>query len=314
MTSIADSIAEATNEATTSLEDLFLIIFCLVDDLYKDLVPETVRYRSQHHRITMSDAEVLTLSIMQEALSMDSEESFLRFVRRNYLYLFPHLLSRDRYHRRRRALTEVTLMLFRHLAAFFKHRARHLIVDSAPVETAAFVRSQSASASMPEAAYGYIPSKKRHFFGFRLHSLVSHEGAVIDFILSPANVDERTVAQVLLGAYGGRYVLGDNGYSGTPMQITAARHGYELWVSPRQRQVPKTRAEAQWRRWLRGKRDLVETVFSMLADQFKVEATRALSLWGLKARMAAKLLAFNMSLYLNHLLGRNLLSVKSLYL
>ena len=310
---MTEAINEATAfPATASLEDLFLTIFCLIDDLYNELVPETVRYRSQHHRITKSDAEVITLSIMQEALSMDSEESFLRFVRRNYLHLFPRLLCR--YHRRRSALTEVTLMLFRHLAAFFKHRARHLIVDSAPVETAAFVRSQSAAASMPEAAYGYIPSKKRHFFGFRLHSLVSDEGAVIDFILSPANVDERTVAQVLLGPYGGRYVLGDNGYSGTPMQITATRNGYELWVSPRQRQVPKTRAEAQWRRWLRGKRDLVETVFSMLADQFKLETTRALSLMGLKARMAAKLLAFNMSLYLNHLFERNLLSVKSLYL
>ncbi len=307
-------MTEATSEATASLEDLFLIVFCLIDDLYHELVPDTVRHRSQHERIEMSDAEVITLSIMQEALSMDSEESFLRFVRKNYLHLFPALLARDRYNRRRSALTEVQLMLFRHLATFFKGRSAYLIVDSAPVETAAFVRSQSASISMPEAAYGYLPSKKRHFFGFRLHSLVSDEGAVIDFVLSPANLDERTVAQVLLAPYGGRYVLGDNGYAGVPMQITATRHGYALWVSPKQSHAPQTRQQAQWRRWLRAKRDMVETVFSMLADQFKMETTRALSLLGLKARVAAKLLAFNMSLYLNHLLGRNLLSVKSLYL
>ena len=307
-------MTEVTPEATASLEDLFLTVFCLIDDLYQELVPEALRYRSQHRRIEMSDSEVITLSIMQEALSMDSEESFLRFVRRNYLHLFPVLLARDRYNRRRCALTEVQLLLFRHMAAFFKKRAEHLIVDSAPVETAAFVRSQSAAVSIAEAAYGYIPSKKRHFFGFRLHSLVSDEGALIDFVLSPANIDERTVAQVLLAPYGGHYVLGDNGYSGGPMQITAARHGYALWVSPRQGQRPKTKQEAQWRRWLRSKRDLVETVFSMLSDQFKLETTRALSLLGLKARVAAKLLAFNMSLYLNHLLGRHLLSVKSLYL
>jgi hypothetical protein len=307
-------MTEATSEATPSIEDLFLMIFCHVDDLYNELVPEALRHRSQHHRIEMSDAEVITLSLMQEALSMDSEESFLRFVRKNYLHLFPRLLARDRYNRRRSALTEVQLMLFRHLAAFFRQRAQHLVVDSAPVETAAFVRSQSASASMPEAAYGFIPAKKRYFFGFRLHGLVSDEGALIDFVLSPANVDERTVAQVLLGPYGGHYILGDNGYSGGPMLISAARHGYALWSSPKQSRVPKTREEARWRRWLRGKRDLIETVFSMLADQFKLETTRALSLVGLKARMAAKLLSFNMSLYLNHLLGRDLLSVKSLYL
>lgn len=307
-------MTEVTTEATASIEDLFLLVFCHIDDLYQALVPQFVKQRSQHHRIELADSEVITLSIMQEALSMDSEDSFFRFVRKNYLHLFPRLTSRDRYNRRRRALTEVSLLLFRHIAMFFKRRAQHLIVDSAPVETASFVRSQSARRSMPEAAYGFIPSKKRHFFGFRLHALVSDEGGFIDFVLSPADVDERTVARELLRPYAGHYILGDNGYSGQPMLIASARAGYRLWTSPRQSQRPKSRQEARWRRWLRSKRDLVETVFSMLSDQFKLETTRALSLLGLKARMASKLLAFNLSLWLNHQLGRNLLSVKSLYL
>jgi hypothetical protein len=34
------------------------------------------------------------------------------------------------------------------------------------------------------------------------------------------------------------------------------------------------------RRWLRAKRDLIETVIGMLADQFTLETTRARSLWG----------------------------------
>lgn len=307
-------MTEATPQATASLEDLFLTVFCHIDDLYRTIVPPSVKERSQHERIDLSDSEVITLSIMQEALSMDAEDSFLRFVDKNYRYLFPRLLARDRYNRRRRDLTEVILLCFRHVATFFRRRAQHLIVDSAPVETASFVRSQSARRSMPEAAYGFMPSKKRHFFGFRLHSLVSDEGAVLDFVLSPADIDERTVARELLRPYGGHYILGDNGYSGDPMKIAAARAGYALWTSPRQGQRPKTRQEARWRRWLRGKRDLVETVFSMLADQFKMETTRALSLSGLKARLASKLLAFNMSLWLNHQLGRKLLSLKSLYL
>lgn len=302
------------HEDVRSLEYMFLVVYTLVDDLYNGLVPEAVKRRSQYERIEFSDSEVLTLSLMQEALSMDSEESFFRFIRHNYLYLFPKLVSRDRYNRRRLALMPVTLMLFRHVAAFFRSRAEHLIVDSAPVETAAFVRSQSASVSMPEAAYGYIPSKKRHFFGFRLHGLITQEGALVDFVLSPANVDERMVAQVLLARCGGHYVLGDNGYSGAAMAISAQRHGYALWVSPKQSQAPASREAACWRRWLRSKRDMVETVFSILADQFKLETTRALSLLGLKARVAAKLLAFNMSLFVNHLLGRDLLAVKSLYL
>lgn len=64
---------------------MFLVVFCYVDDLYRERVPETIQRRSQHERIEMSDAE----------------ESFLRFVRKNYLHLFPRLRSRDRYNRRR---------------------------------------------------------------------------------------------------------------------------------------------------------------------------------------------------------------------
>lgn len=307
-------MTEVTPEATLSLEDLFLTVFCHIDDLYQTIVPDAIKERSQHERIDLSDSEVITLAVMQEALSMDAEESFLRFIQKNYLYLFPCLISRDRYNRRRRNLTEVMLLCFRHIAAFFRARAQHLIVDSAPVETASFVRSQSARRTMPEAAYGFMPSKKRHFFGFRLHSLVSDEGAMLDFVLSPADIDERTLARELLRPYGGHYILGDNGYSGEPMKLAAARAGYALWASPRQSQRPKSRDEARWRRWLRSKRDLVETVFSRLADQFKLERTRALSLWGLKARVISKLLSFNLSLWLNHQLGRKLLSVKSLYL
>ena len=167
---------------------------------------------------------------------------------------------------------------------------------------------------MPEATYGYIPTKKRHFFGFRFHIVVTDEGAIADFALCPANEDERTVAREILRRYEGRDVLADNGYSGEAMQEAAGRAGYTLSVSPRPSSRPATRDAARWRRWLRSKRDLVETVFGMLADQFRLETTRALSTRGLQTRIAAKVLAFNLSLTINRLLGRDLLAVKSLYL
>jgi transposase len=304
----------AADAATAPLEDLFLHVFVLVDDLYNDLAPSTVRYRRGTHRLDLCDSEVITLSLMQEALSMDSEEAFHRFVARNYLHLFPRLVSRDRYHRRRKALVGVELLLFGHLARHFRADAQWLVFDSAPVETVAFVRSQSGSGSIPEAAYGYIPSKKRCFFGFRLHALVTDEGALVDFALSPANEDERTVARELLRPMGGFDVLADNGLSGAEMQRAAQRNGYALHVSPRPSRVPATADEARWRRWLRAKRDLVESVFAMLADEFRVETTRARSLGGVVTRVVSKLLAFNVSLYLNRILGRDLLAVKSLYL
>lgn len=302
------------NEATLSLEDMFLLLYCTIDDLYQELVPEAIRRRSQHRRIRFSDSEVLTLSLMQEALSMDSERSFHRYVQKNYLHLFPRLVSRDRYHRRRKALWSVEALLLGHLSEKLAQGARWLVVDSAPVETVKFARSQSGRRSIPEAEYGYIALEKRVFFGLRLHSLITDQGALVGFALTPANASEREAAEEMLCEHAGQAVLADNGYCGASMAEAAKRQGHTLSTSPKPSEAPASRAEAVARRWLRAKRDLIESVFNVLADQFKLETTRARSLWGVASRIVAKLLAFNMSILLNRLLGRADLAIKDLYL
>ena len=302
------------NQQTIATEDMFLLVFCLIDDLYKELVPDTVKDRPGSDRITFNDSEVITLSILQEAHANDSETSFHRLVEKDYRHLFPDLIERSRYHRRRKALLQVQLHLLRHLMNRLKRLAAWLIIDSAPVETALFVRSQSAMASIPEAAYGYCPAKKRHFFGFRLHVLVSNQGAILDFVLAPADVGERAVAEYLLSSFPGAIALGDNGYSGIWLTSLFGRHGGRLWYGARPSQRPSSKAAARLRRLHRSKRVLVETVFSMLADEFTLETTRARSLLGLKVRMAAKLLAFNLSFVLNRMLGRPQLAIKSLHM
>lgn len=302
------------DQHTPTTDEMFLIVFCLIDELYNQLVPDSVRYRPGHDRIEFTDSEVITLSIMQEALSNDSELSFHRIVRKDHGHLFPKLLERSRYHRRRKALLGVALHLLRHLMTMLGRLAAWLVIDSAPVETVAFVRSQSGKASIPEATYGYIPSKKRYFFGFRLHLLITNRGAVIDFVLSAADVGERAVAEHLLSFRAGATVLADNGYSGPWLANLFGRQGGRLWFGQRPSQRPPSKAAARLRRFQRGKRALIETVFSMLADQFTVETTRARSLLGLKTRVAAKLLSYNVSFLINQMLGRPVLAMKSLYM
>lgn len=170
-----------TPKATPQLStpDLALVLFCTIDDLYRDLVPDSVRLRPGHQRMALTDAEVLTLSVLQEARSNDSETSFVRQMRRDHTDLFPGLLSTSRYHRRRKALVGVQQALFAHLAGTFTDAARWLVVDSAPVETTKVERSQTGAKSIPEAAYHVRAARKQLFFGFRLHVTVTDAGAVV---------------------------------------------------------------------------------------------------------------------------------------
>lgn len=58
-------------------------------------------------------------------------------------------------------------------------------------------------------------------------------------------------------------------------------------------------------RWLQAKRDLIETVVDMLADQFMLESTRACSLWGVNDSPRCEAVGFHRSIELNRQLGRS---------
>lgn len=305
------AMTNVTSDATLSIADLFLVVFCLVDDLYRALVPQAIRLRPGHARMKLSDAEVVTLSLMQEALSNDSEASFIRFVQREHPALFPGLISTSRYHRRRKALVGIEQMLFAHLASGFANAAEWLVVDSAPVETTKVERSQTGARSIPEAAYHVRVARKQLFFGFRLHMTVTDTGAIAEFALAPANEPERAIAEGMLAAVPpskSRCVLGDGNYTGATLRHAAEAYHHRLTTSPR-----RTDADRLARAWVLSARVIVETVFSMLADQFRAETTRARSLLGVWSRIVAKMLAFDLSLYINRLFGRPTLAVKSLY-
>jgi hypothetical protein len=310
-----------TPQAIASTDDLFLVAYCLLDGLYHDLVPDAVRLRPGHDRMGLSDPEVLTLSVMQEALSIDSETAFIRRIRRDHAALFPGLTERSRYHRRRKALTGVQQLLFARLAAELAHGAAWLVVDSAPVETTKVERSQTGAVSVPEAAYHIRAARKLLFFGFRLHFVVTDEGAVAEFALAPANEPERDVAVGMLRGVApseAGLVLGDANYTGADFRRRVGPLGHEVWAVPKRSAPPPlgvSEADAKaWRRWVRSKRALIEAVFAMFADQFAVEVTRARSLLGIWTRVVAKVLAFDLGVYVNRLLGRPPLAIKPLFL
>ena len=66
------------DEPTLSTEELFLVLYCTIDELYQEAAPDCVQTRPGSDRLKMSDAEIITLSVMQEGRSNGSELSFHR--------------------------------------------------------------------------------------------------------------------------------------------------------------------------------------------------------------------------------------------
>ena len=90
------------SESTLNTEELFLTLYCVIDDLYPKVDPD--QFCNGAARMRMTDAEIITLSVMQEGQSNDSELSFHRILQKGCLHLFPDLISRSQYHRRRKDL------------------------------------------------------------------------------------------------------------------------------------------------------------------------------------------------------------------
>jgi len=313
-------------ECDLSTDELFLTLYCIVDDLYHEAAPDWVRFRNGTDRMDMTDPEIITISIMQEGQSNDSELSFHRVVRKNYPHLFPDLISRSRYHRRRKDLMGIQREMLRLLMNRLRLLAMWLALDSAPITTAESPRWKSAQMSIWAAEAGFSPSKQQFFLGFRLHLLVSNKGAICDFVLSPANVGERRVAEHLLAVEAkwqarqsaflakARPVLADNGYCGNWLASLFGKNGGALWYALRRSKEASSENETALRAWHRGLRARIESVFSSLEDQFQVEETRARSVWGMMTRVVSKLLSYMVGFVANEALDRPGTALKSLYL
>ena len=90
-----------------NLTDLFTIIFTIVDDIYNDIIPISIRNRRNIKDSKLCDSEIITISIVGELLTIDSEKAFFSLLSREYSKLFPKLGDRTRFNRTKRNLHSV---------------------------------------------------------------------------------------------------------------------------------------------------------------------------------------------------------------
>ena len=86
------------------------------------------------------------------------------------------------------------------------------IVDSMPIPVCEFGRAHFSKCFKGEASYGRCPSKKQTYFGFKFHALTTIDGFLSDYIITPANVDDRNAVWDLCDKYKSISIIGDKGY------------------------------------------------------------------------------------------------------
>ncbi|TFV66491.1 UNVERIFIED_ORG: IS982 family transposase [Bacillus sp. AZ43] len=176
------------------LDTLATALYVRVDDLLKEL-PQRAPARPKvgiAPRIT--DAELITLAVMQALAGRHSEARWLRYACSHLRHLFPYLPGQPGYNKRLRHLADTIAWLITVLARDTSLFTDNVwVVDSTPVECARSRETVRRSDLAGWAEYGYCASHSRLFWGLRLHLLCTLHGLPVGFALTGAKADERTV-------------------------------------------------------------------------------------------------------------------------
>ena len=294
------------NHTTTieTFEDFILIIFIMIDDLYQQHAPRSVLNRRHVNNAKLSDSEIITISICGELLGIDSENAWFSFVKKNYKHLFPKIGSRSRFNRTRRALFQTTELLRQKLLSVFSMPySQYFIVDSFPLPVCKFGRARYSHTFRGYGAdYGKCASKKETYFGYKVHAMITLEGFITAFEITPASTDDREGLRDMTDGLSGITILGDKGYVGENFHDEMKEQGICLMS------LKRSNSKNDWPKSVRQLifrlRRRVETVFSQLSEQLNAERVLAKSFQGLCTRLVNKILAYNLCLVLNHLFNK----------
>jgi hypothetical protein len=159
------------------LDTLATALYVRTDDLLK-ASPERAPWRPRVGIAPrISDAELITLAVMQALLRFTSEARWLRHARVHLRHLFRYLPQQPGYNKRLRALGPTIEWLITTLACDTNLWTDDVwVVDSTPVECGRSRETTRRSDLTGYAEYGYCASHSRYFWGLRLHLIATLHG------------------------------------------------------------------------------------------------------------------------------------------
>lgn len=284
----------------TDLDALATALYATIDDALKTH-PEWAPQRPQVGIAPkLSDAELVTLAVIQALLGYTSEARFLRYANTHLKPWFPYLPQRPAYNKRLRAATE----LMRHVTALLARLSPSYtddvwLVDSTPVECGRSRETVKRSDLAGWASYGYCASHSRFFWGLRLHVIATPSGLPVAFALTPAKTDERQVAAEMISIDPGLHrpgqtLIADKGYRSAGFEKMLNDAGITLIRPTVRGEKPRP-----LQRFLKPFRQIIESVNQTLKAQLDLERHGGRKPAGVAARILQRLLALTAAIWHN---------------
>jgi hypothetical protein len=284
------------------LDTLAIALYVRADDLLK-ASPEHAPWRpAVGIAPELSDAEAVTLAVLQALLGYTSESRWLRHARRHLRQLFPYLPGQSGYNKRLRKLAGTIGWLTGVLARDTTLWTDDVwVADSTPVECGRSRETARRSELAGWAEYGYCASHSRWFWGLRLHLVCTLHGLPVGYALTGAKADERqTLLSILDTAPGlaallpGQILIGDKNYYGRDFEAALADAGLTLL-----RPARKGETERPGSQFFRPLRQIIESVNNTFKAQLDLEHHGGRTPAGVTVRVLQRILALTAAIWHN---------------
>ncbi|MFJ9181438.1 IS982 family transposase [Streptomyces sp. NPDC102360] len=300
----------------TELDSLATALYVKTDDLLK-ASPDLAPWRpAVGIAAKLSDAELVTLAVMQAMLGFTSEARWLRHVHAHLRHLFPYVPQQPGYNKRLRKAADLLRRVTRTLAVDTSVWSDDVwIVDSTPVECGRSRETVKRSDLAGWAEYGYCASHSRFFWGLRLHLVCTLQGLPVGFALTGAKADERETLLDLLAAEDdlvarrpGQTLIGDKNYFGRAFERELAEQGIHLLRPARKREPERPGAPL-----FKPLRQIIESVNESFKGQLDLEHHRGRTPGGVVARVMQRILALTAAIWHNDQTGQPVLRSLTAY-
>jgi hypothetical protein len=271
---------------TASLETLVVAAYVFAD---------TLRIPRPGPEGEITDAELIALAVAQASMGESSDRKFLGVIAYRLPGWFSHLPDQTQYNRRLRRLVPhictVQLMVAELIA-----EGRIRLADGTLISCANYPGCASRSDLAGHASYGYSPSKSQYVWGMRLVVISDLKGVPVGYdLVGPKTGQERESVVELCCGQPDSILFCDKGLWGRELAGTLEGLGVELITPERHRLGERPAAEVAKARI----RLVIESVFSNLKGQMRLDDHLAKTLGGLAQRVAQRLLALTLGIFIN---------------
>jgi hypothetical protein len=289
------------------IETLATALYVKIDDMLADWPDLAPARPATGTPLTLSDAELLAMSVMSALLGFTSERRWLRYVNKNLAGMFPRQIGQSGYNKRMRKAFFLFIRVIRMLAMDTSLWSDDVwVVDSTPVECGRSRETVTRSNTAGWAEYGYCASHSRYFRGLRLHLVCTLSGLPVLFALAGAKADER---ETLLGmleagrdvadAHPGQTLIGDKNYFGRSFEAELTERELTLLRPARKGEASRAGQEL-----FKPLRQVIESVNWTFKGQLDLERHGGKTPEGIIARVLARILALTAAIWHNNKTGQ----------